>query len=765
MKKALLLLFCITVLPFSLFASPWNHILKDYSITDIEPYENGYWVATESNGAFRYDATAHKWFRYNKDNGVMSENDNVNDMKIMGGKVWFATNYGIYTCSLEGNNWKHDLLPPGDYFSNWVRAFDATSEKVYIAAFTGLYTYSFSSNSFTEIGNLKPDYYQTSYTNSIYAADSIVWIGTDDGVFRYDTSMPISNDSSITYYSKNNGIPTTSDLVMCRSLYANEHGLWLGLDEYTSTQAPNYCQGGLFSFDGNIWEKYDETTGLPADGIHFIQEYDNKIYAGLFHYVDGVNFEGAGMLVLDLNDSSWTVLDDTNWHIGNDSIRSFFCTETDTLVSTDHGLFTNLNDLPDLAPFDAPEWFSVRAIADNKMEITVAPVYLADRYIVHIEMATSTVFEDIPINKTRDTLELTFPNAIYRVMVHAANEHGNGPYCKDILTVRSSGSRNPVLLIQGYDKEIQGNTYDHCFTHSYSMYEAGVGFDAISDEALLETDIDPNQYEMIDWICGVDNDILTSENKQIISSYLEAGGKLFISGSQLIEGVTGVNLDAEFYNGYLKAAWKKSDARTYDVETIASGIFNGLNDFSFDDGSMIFDVERPDGFKPLGNAESCLLYSEKDSSSYGSAALQYTGTFGESAEEAQLVYMGFPLEAMFSDSLRKAVMLCVLDYFDFDVSLTAIDNTDIPNSVELKQNYPNPFNPLTTISLQLTVNGETDLAIYDLSGKKIISLINGFRSAGKYEFEWNATEQASGVYICRLQIGEFVRSMKMVLLK
>jgi len=471
------------------------------------------------------------------------------------------------------------------------------------------------------------------------------------------------------------------------------------------------------------------------------------------------------MLVLDLEDSSWTVLDDTNWLIGNDSVRSLYCTETDTLVGTDHGLFTSIESMRDLAPFDAPGWFSIRSMGNQRIEVKVDPVYLADGYRVLLSVDGVNFNCPYTLMEPEGSIGGLENDRLYYVKVSGVNVNGLGPFCKDILCVRTSSEENNILLVQGFDKDVTGNDHDLCRDHAELIAEAGIGMDAISDEALLETDIDLDQYEMIDWICGIDNDILTSENKQIISSYLEAGGKLFISGSQLIEGVTGANLDADFYNKYLKATWKKSDARTYDVETIASGIFNGLNDFSFDDGSMIFDVERPDGFKPLGNAESCLLYSEKDSSSYGSAALQYTGTFGESAEEAQLVYMGFPLEAMFSDSIRKAVMLCVLDYFDFDVSLTAIDNNDIPNSVELRQNYPNPFNPITTINYQLSADSDVDITIYTLKGKKINTLINKHQKAGNYEINFNGSNLSSGVYICRLKAGEFMKSMKMLLLK
>ncbi|MCF7832292.1 MAG: hypothetical protein K9N05_01790 [Candidatus Marinimicrobia bacterium] len=698
MKKLNCILILLLLCVLTLSAQSWDQILSDYAIIDIEPYSGGYWLATQSNGALRYDSQTDQWYRYNKSNGIMTQNDNINDMKIMGGKVWFATNYGIYTCSTNGSNWQHKLLPPGDYFSNWVRAFDANNEYVFIAGFTGLYTYSFQSSTFTAHDISLPENYQTSYTNSIFATDSVVWIGTDDGVFRYDTSKPLSDETSRVYYSKSSGINTNSDIVMCRSLYANNEGLFLGLDEYTPATNPSYCLGGLFSFDGTNWTKHDQSTGLPADGIHFIQEYNNKIYAGLFHYIDGVNFNGAGMLVMDLQDMSWQVLDASNWHIGNDAVRSYFCTETDTLVGTDVGLFTNLGSLPDLKPYDMPEWFSLSSLGDGEVEIHIDQVHLADTYELYISQDGLNFSDTLEISATRDTISSLTLDKMYYVMVAGKNEFGSGPKCKDILTVWIGAEKNDILLIQGFDKDEIGNSYDFCGTHGKHIVNAGYGFDAISDEVLTETTIDINDYDMIDWICGVDRDNMSPENKQLIIDYLEAGGNLFISGSQIIDGVTGVNTDAEFYNGYLKASWKKSDTGIYAVNSVVSGIFNGIEDLEFDDGTYTYDVARPDGFKPLDGAESCMLYAAKDSASYGSAALQYTGTFGASVNEAKLIYMGFPLECIISDSLQDAVIRCILDYFEFNVTLTGVKEIDIPNNMTLEQNYPNPFNPQTAIS-------------------------------------------------------------------
>ncbi len=94
----------------------------------------------------------------------------------------------------------------------------------------------------------------------------------------------------------------------------------------------------------------------------------------------------------------------------------------------------------------------------------------------------------------------------------------------------------------------------------------------------------------------------------------------------------------------------------------------------------------------------------------------------------------------------------------------------IPNKYKLSQNYPNPFNPTTTInySIPLVEFGfvpTTHLAIYDILGQEVEILINKKQNPGNYEVTWNAGNLTSGVYFCRLQVGSFIETRKMILLR
>lgn len=92
------------------------------------------------------------------------------------------------------------------------------------------------------------------------------------------------------------------------------------------------------------------------------------------------------------------------------------------------------------------------------------------------------------------------------------------------------------------------------------------------------------------------------------------------------------------------------------------------------------------------------------------------------------------------------------------------------SSYQLYQNFPNPFNPSTTITYDIAEAGYVDLAIYDLKGRVVASLVNGNKSAGNYTVKWNGLDDngqlvPSGVYLYQLQSQNVIESQKMIIIK
>ena len=92
-------------------------------------------------------------------------------------------------------------------------------------------------------------------------------------------------------------------------------------------------------------------------------------------------------------------------------------------------------------------------------------------------------------------------------------------------------------------------------------------------------------------------------------------------------------------------------------------------------------------------------------------------------------------------------------------------NNGIPKQFELKQNFPNPFNPNTLISFSIQKSGKVTLEVFNVSGRKIASLIDEEIEAGNYSYDFNASNLSSGVYFYKLTADGFTDTKKMILVK
>jgi hypothetical protein len=84
---------------------------------------------------------------------------------------------------------------------------------------------------------------------------------------------------------------------------------------------------------------------------------------------------------------------------------------------------------------------------------------------------------------------------------------------------------------------------------------------------------------------------------------------------------------------------------------------------------------------------------------------------------------------------------------------------------ELAQNYPNPFNPSTIIGYTVPVAGHVSLKVYNTIGQEVATLVDAENTSGHYDVTWNTHNLASGVYIYKLEAGQYHDMKKMILVK
>jgi len=103
------------------------------------------------------------------------------------------------------------------------------------------------------------------------------------------------------------------------------------------------------------------------------------------------------------------------------------------------------------------------------------------------------------------------------------------------------------------------------------------------------------------------------------------------------------------------------------------------------------------------------------------------------------------------------------DEYGVGIDDDAIEN--VASTFNLEQNYPNPFNPTTTINYSLAKQEMVKISVYNVLGQKVAQLVNKNQRAGAYNIQWNAANYASGMYLYRIEAGDFVRTKKMLLMK
>lgn len=176
--------------------------------------------------------------------------------------------------------------------------------------------------------------------------------------------------------------------------------------------------------------------------------------------------------------------------------------------------------------------------------------------------------------------------------------------------------------------------------------------------------------------------------------------------------------------------------------------------------SPVFEGE----FEPKSGSrqgESLLSYNVYRNSELladGIAALEYFDPlegmpFGEYA---------YQVSALFSQGESQLTEPIIVE---FNGMSAAGNSSDVPGEYSLDQNWPNPFNPETNFRFGLPEGGEVSLVIYNIMGREIVRLADGFKPAGYHNISWKAENLPSGIYLYRLKAADFTACGKMLLIK
>ena len=424
------------------------------------------------------------------------------------------------------------------------------------------------------------------------------------------------------------------------------------------------------------------------------------------------------------------------------------------------------------APPQSSRYFTVKNMGNGTVTVHCAYTPFTDFYKVYTSL-DGELFTLTDSSDTQDILltGLASGQTVY-VKVRNSNVHGSSNLSEVLGVTVSDQGESSILVVQGFERTGGTvNNFDYIIEHGSAIQASGRLFDAASNDAVEAGAIDLSDYDIVDWISGEEATAtvsFTSLEQTSIMDYLEQGGRIFISGSEIgydLEA-SGSASDVSFYRNYFKADYISDDAQSYAMNGMSAGIFSGMSAITFDNGSHgTYDVDYPDGIKPFGGSINSLRYDGVDYTSVGGAGIQYLGSFGESTALGGIVYLGVGFEAIYPESARIAMMSAVLDYLEISVDV------DVPNQqpqdFQVSKAYPNPFNGSFVIDITIPEANELTLTLYNLKGQ-LVRRIEQYVHAGSNHITFsglNNLNASSGVYILRVENGTQFYTQRITYLK
>jgi immune inhibitor A len=218
------------------------------------------------------------------------------------------------------------------------------------------------------------------------------------------------------------------------------------------------------------------------------------------------------------------------------------------------------------------------------------------------------------------------------------------------------------------------------------------------------------------------------------------------------------------YDAYLPSEglliWHIDEAKTSNDAEWWPGQFPTSSHYlvALEQADGLFTLEQSDIYGNTGDAGDPFPGTSSNTS-FNNGTTPNSDSYSAGSAITSVNNISAPAATMYAD-LIVGTIAAVDDY----------TQPELPNSIELSQNYPNPFNPNTFIEFSLERGAEVELIVYNLLGRKVKTLIDGYTAPGTTRIEWDATadgnsELASGVYFYKLSVEDKEQRKKMLLIR
>jgi hypothetical protein len=388
-------------------------------------------------------------------------------------------------------------------------------------------------------------------------------------------------------------------------------------------------------------------------------------------------------------------------------------------------------------------------------------------------------YPDIPANSSADngadpfTVEIDAGAAVHAAMFEMTITANGGAYTATDTVTLMIGA--PTVLVVDDDG---GAAYDTFYTTT--LDSMGVAFDVWNTNTsgqLTNQLQQPSFYRAVVWMSGdEETDILTEQDITILTDYVTNGGRLILTGQNILEDLDSRGDPMGFMADVLHVGLQDPGATGrllfgVDGDVLGDQIEKAL----ISGGNGANNQSSPDIIAVLPDSVA------KPFVTYVTPLNAVAGVHWEDeATASAAIVLGFGFEAINRTNPDDTTMVSRIDLMSMMLDLLdpAVGIGDggpggevgIPRAFALGQNFPNPFNPSTTIKFSVEGAGRVALKVYDLRGRLVRTLVDDRMEGGEHAVQWDGTADngeavGSGIYIYRITSGDHVAARKMVLLK
>jgi hypothetical protein len=404
---------------------------------------------------------------------------------------------------------------------------------------------------------------------------------------------------------------------------------------------------------------------------------------------------------------------------------------------------------------------SLKLIVKNDPQVTHYNVY---------KSANGTSFSTpVQLPKTNLILNGLTSNQLCFVKISAFDSVSNVTSAtSEVLVAVPSTQNDSILLVNGFDRGVTGNTYDFVRQHGFSIYNYGKHVESCTNEAVTDNLIQLSKFRITDWILGEEstaNETFSNTEQTFVTAYLQQGGELFTSGSEIGWDLdhSGTTSDKSFYNNYLKASYVADSPGGVAgicyaslMQPLGNSIFGFTDSLKFDNGTHgTYNVNYPDVIAPFNGSISDLRYT---SATTDVACVNFAGMFNGGTKNGKLVYLAYPFETIYTSAERDSAMKYIMIFFYGNSNqTTAIKNLNSTHFVV----YPNPSAGNITVDFAEISDKQIETEIFDLSGRSIKQQTCPASKTILVE----TTDLNAGTYLLKIIVNETIYTQRISIIK